>query len=66
MKAYTVVHTSPYIAVSDAKGRILLDEIPPGEHPFVAWHERLGEKRGTIEIEAGKVAALNLEFELAQ
>ena len=66
MKAYTVVHTSPYIDVSDAKGKILLDEIPPGEHPYVAWHEQLGEKRGTIKIEAGKVAAFSLEFELAQ
>ncbi len=66
MKAYTIVHTSPYAGVSDAKGKIALNEIPPGEHPWVAWHEQLGEKRGTIRIEAGKVATLSLEFELAQ
>ena len=66
MKGYTVVHTNPYVAVSDAQGKIALDEIPPGEHPYVAWHEQLGEKRGTVKIEADKVVTLKLEFELAQ
>ncbi len=66
MKAYVVVHTNPYIASSDAKGMIALDEIPPGEYPYVAWHEQLGEKRGTIKVEAGQLATLKLEFELAQ
>ncbi len=66
MRAYTLVHASPYVAVSDAQGKISLDEIPPGEHPYVAWHEQLGEQRGTIKIEANKVATLKLEFELAQ
>lgn len=66
MRAYTFVHTSPYVAVSDAQGKIALDEIPPGEYPYVAWHEQLGEQRGTIKIEANRVATLKLEFELVQ
>ncbi len=66
MRGYAIIHTNPYIAVSDAKGKIVLDEIPPGEHRYVAWHEQLGEKRGTVKIEANGVAHLNLKFELPQ
>lgn len=66
MRGYTVIHTNPYLAVTDAKGKIELGEIPPGEYPYVAWHEQLGEKRGTVTIEAGATAELRLEFELAQ
>lgn len=66
MRAYAIVHTNPYIAVSDAKGKITLNEIPPGEYPYVAWHEQLREQRGTVKIEANKVATVKLEFELAQ
>ena len=63
MQAYVIVHSNPYLAASDAEGQLTIDEIPPGEYPYVAWHEKLGEKKGTVEIEAGQVAELKLVFD---
>ena len=66
MKGFTVIHTNPYIAVSDEKGQLAIDQIPPGEYTYVAWHETLPEQRGTVKIEPGKTQTLNLSFKLAQ
>jgi hypothetical protein len=63
MQGYMVVHTNPYIAVTDAQGRLEIEAIPPGKYSYVAWHEQLGEKKGEVEIVAGKPAELKLAFE---
>ena len=52
MRAYVLVHDNPYLGVTDADGALVIDGIPPGSYPYVAWHESLGEARGTIEISA--------------
>ncbi|MBI4602448.1 MAG: hypothetical protein HY721_10865 [Planctomycetes bacterium] len=62
MRAYMFVHTNPYVEVTDKQGGITIAGIPPGKHPYVAWHEHLGEKRGEIEIVAGKETELKLEL----
>lgn len=62
MQAWVVVHTNPYVAVSDASGKLVIDAIPPGTYPFVAWHEQLGEQRGQVEILADQTSELKLEF----
>jgi len=63
MQGYMVVHTNPYIALTDAQGRLEIEAIPPGKYSYVAWHEQLGEKKGEVEIVAGKPAELKLAFE---
>ena len=39
MKAYIVVRDTPYMAVSDEKGEILIKNLPVGEWTFQIWHE---------------------------
>ncbi len=68
MRGYVVIHSNPYIAVTDAQGRLTIDEIPPGEYKYIAWHEvwhtnaALEEKTGTVKIEAGQKTQLNIKF----
>jgi len=63
MQGYMMVHTNPYIEVTDAQGKLAIEAIPPGTYPYVVWHEQLGEKKGDVEIVAGKPAELRIEFE---
>lgn len=63
MRAHVVVHTSPYAEVTDPGGKARMTGIPPGRHAYTAWHEQLGEKHGEIEIAAGAVARLRIEYE---
>jgi len=62
MRGYVYVHTNPYAAVTDKSGALQIDGIPPGKYTYVAWHEGLGEKKGEVEIVAGKQAELKLEY----
>ena len=48
------------LGVTDADGALVIDGIPPGSYPYVAWHESLGEARGTVEISARDESGLRL------
>jgi len=63
MQSYVVVGSNRFIAVTDAEGRIEMTDIPPGKYTYVAWHESLGEKRGSVTIMEGKSSPIRLEFE---
>ncbi len=45
MSAVILVVPSPYYATTDANGRFVLPDIPPGTYSLVSWHER---SRGKI------------------
>jgi hypothetical protein len=63
MRGYVYVHSNPYLEVSDKAGKLRIDAIPPGKYSYVAWHEAFpGEKKGEVEIAAGKTAQLKLEY----
>lgn len=42
MKAYVVIKSHPYIAVSDADGKVSLKNVPAGKWTFQFWHESGG------------------------
>ncbi len=43
MKGYILPRSNPYVAISDADGRLTLKNLPAGtELEFQAWHERAG------------------------
>ena len=42
MGAYLVVQDHPYVAISDADGKITLKDVPAGKWRFRAWHEKAG------------------------
>jgi hypothetical protein len=46
MRAWMIVHDSPYITVTDEHGAFRIDEIPPGFYRVSLWHEGF-RRRGT-------------------
>lgn len=55
MKAVLVVTPNRYFTRCDHQGRYILRDVPPGQYVWVAFHERAGEVRQTIEVPAGVV-----------
>ncbi|WP_254506788.1 hypothetical protein [Anatilimnocola floriformis] len=39
---YLVIRDNPYMAVSDAQGKLRIKNLPTGKHTFVFWHEQGG------------------------
>lgn len=39
MNAYVLIREDPYAAVSDKDGKILIKNLPVGDHTFVVWHQ---------------------------
>jgi hypothetical protein len=63
MKAWVVIRSNPYMAVTDENGRFEIKNLPVGTHKFMFWQEASGYvaevsidgaktkwKRGTVEI----------------
>ena len=42
MHSWLFVRDSPYIAVSDASGKLAIPKLPTGKWTFRIWHERKG------------------------
>jgi plastocyanin len=63
MQAYIVIHSNPYLAVTDEKGKLIIDGIPAGKYTYTAWHEQLEESKGEVEIAAGQTAELVVTFD---
>jgi len=63
MHGYIYVSDNPYAAVTNAKGEVLLKDIPPGTYTVEAWHEALGKvKTANVKVEAGKTSKIKLEY----
>jgi hypothetical protein len=62
MRAWLVVSPHPYVAITGPDGRFGFDGVPAGRYALVAWHERLGERRLRVRIEAGVRTAVELEY----
>jgi len=44
MRAWMVVHDSPYFAVADEQGNFRIDGIPPGKYNVIMWHPGFVQK----------------------
>jgi plastocyanin len=44
MSAWVYVFDHPYFAVTDAKGRFTIKDVPPGKYTLELWHEPVDEK----------------------
>ena len=42
-----------WFTVPNEDGTFAIDNVPPGDHTLVAWHERIGERRDRVTIRAG-------------
>jgi plastocyanin len=62
MEAFVVVHTNPYVAVSDATGSYTITGIPEGDYDLRVWHETLAERRMRVEIRTGQVRPIDVRL----
>ena len=60
MSATILVLDHPYFAVPDLNGTFTLGGVPAGRYTLVGWHERIGERPSTVQIEAGSTAVVDL------
>jgi hypothetical protein len=52
MNAYIGVLEHPYYAVTDARGRFSIAQLPPGTYTIEIWHEKLGTQTQQITVAA--------------
>ncbi len=62
MSATILVLDHPYFAVPRLDGSFSLANVPPGKYTIVGWHERVGERSSTIEIEPRGTASVELSL----
>jgi plastocyanin len=62
MSASILVLDHPYFVIPEMDGTFSLPNIPPGRHTVVGWHERVGERAVSIDVEAGKPASVELSL----
>jgi plastocyanin len=58
MSAAILVFDHPWFVVPDEAGSFELDAVPAGERVVTAWHERIGEARKTVAVQAGGEASI--------
>lgn len=57
MQHYQLVVDHPWFAITDTQGRFTIDDLPPGQHAFDFWHERVGylERKYPVAIVPGAI-----------
>lgn len=68
MRGTHLVLDHPWFAVTDPEGRFTINDIPPGRHEFILWHEHAGylERKWVVEVAAGKTITRDAEFDLTR
>jgi len=62
MEAFVVVHTNPWVAVTDASGSYTVAGVPAGAYQLRVWHETLAEQRVPVTIRDGQVETLDVRL----
>ncbi len=62
MGAYLHVFPHPFHSVSNSDGVFVIDNVPPGTYEVAVRHEKLGEQKFTVTVEAGKAVRNDLTF----
>jgi plastocyanin len=58
MSASIMVFDHPYFTIPKVDGTFALEGIPEGSYQISAWHERIGEHKQSIRIEAGRTSEI--------
>jgi plastocyanin len=61
MSAYVWVADGP-AAVTGENGAYAMADVPPGTYEVTAWHEKLGERKGTATVPPTGTATLDFTF----
>jgi len=59
MTGYIVVHSNPYVAVTDAHGSYTITGVPPGTYQARIWHEELSGRTVPVKVFDGQVTPLD-------
>ncbi|HUQ86987.1 MAG TPA: carboxypeptidase regulatory-like domain-containing protein [Vicinamibacterales bacterium] len=59
MSAVIRVFDHGWFTVPNDDGTFVIDNVPPGDHTIVAWHERIGERRDRVTIRGGAATTIN-------
>jgi plastocyanin len=59
MSAVVRVFDHGWFTIPNEDGTFAIDNVPPGDHTLVAWHERIGERRDRVTIRAGAATQIN-------
>ncbi len=62
MSASIMVLDHPYFAVPRLDGTFTLPDVPAGKYTIVGWHERVGERSTTVEVQGGRTASIDLSL----
>lgn len=66
MRAWIVVASHPYYALTDDEGRFRLPDLPVGPHTIEVWHEVLGTKRVPVSVGTTGEVRLTVTFASAE
>lgn len=66
MRAWIVVASHPYYALTDDDGRFRLPDVPLGPHALEVWHEVLGSTRVPISVGASGSVESTVTFPKAE
>ena len=58
MHAVVLAVESTHFAVADDRGAFRIEDVPPGKHEIVIWHEVHGERRVTADVKADAAAVV--------
>jgi plastocyanin len=62
MSASILVLDHPYFTVPNEDGTFTLPNVPAGHYTIVGWHERIGERATSIDVQAGAATAVAISL----
>jgi hypothetical protein len=62
MRAYILISSSPFSAVTGGEGTFEIRGIPPGRYRLLAWHEAFGTIEREVSLAQGEQLTLTLDF----
>lgn len=66
MEAFVVVHTNPYVAVTDEHGEYTITGVPVGSYTVRVWQQSLAEKTVPVVVRTDQVARLDARLDKRQ
>ena len=63
MTAHFWVMEHPFFAVTDSEGKFTIPGLPLGEYTLAAWHELLGTRETTIQVNDSSTPVTTLSFQ---